>query len=315
MKIPIIIAGSVLLATAAACTLLAVHRRRGRDEPGDPCIDGGVRRRIDKNAPKKIMSTEITDFKCTVHTASMISDDPYMTGTYIFEMERKNGKAFAKYSFRNRYDKSFKGEFVPDGNFTKELYRIVSVYDFASQNGIFYSVSGLPPGFGSEISVDFASGESISASNNQSSFISMEAVIELYSLFRGYSTGSSLVKWDSITVSCNHPVSSRCFNISISKNNGDMVICGYLFGPDGTEHFSDEGTPMSEDGIRAIAALSLENVSDRNNRLTLPFHADDKETKKLVLTLDGKETEKEYDDEIVSEIRRIVLPELELQGL
>ena len=44
-------------------------------------------------------------------------------------------------------------------------------------------MSGLPPDYGVKLDIQYASGESIRASNNQDCFLSLEAMEELISLF------------------------------------------------------------------------------------------------------------------------------------
>jgi len=301
-----IVAGAAVVAAAvvgAACIVRSKKKNEGSDTD---CIDGGVRHYVDSDSPKVIKSTDITCFECEAHTVS-IADAGEMSGSYNFLVT----DSVAEYSFMNRFGKTFEGSFVPDKDFRERLYKIVADYDFAQFNGTFYSVSGLPHGYGAKISVSFASGESIHASNNQSCFLPKEAIEEMYSLFRGYSTGTNHIKWNGMIASCVHPEISRGFHISITKNMGDLVFRGYLRDYEGEEYSEEMGITLSENGVREICALSLEALPDKKGGIRPPFQATDKPSERLSVTLsDGTETEKEYDDALISRLRDIVLREI-----
>lgn len=63
------------------------------------------------------------------------------------------------------------------------LQKVVAEHDLAQHNGLSYRVSGLPEGYGAIFSVTYTSGESIYASNNQSCFLSVDAMEALEALF------------------------------------------------------------------------------------------------------------------------------------
>lgn len=63
------------------------------------------------------------------------------------------------------------------------LQKLVDEYHFARYNGTYYSISGLPDFFGTELQIDYASGESVSFSNNQNRLISIDALEALTELF------------------------------------------------------------------------------------------------------------------------------------
>ncbi|MBR5447152.1 MAG: hypothetical protein IKV40_01880, partial [Clostridia bacterium] len=64
------------------------------------------------------------------------------------------------------------------------LYELFVKYDLAQFNGISYTVSGLPEGYGAEIGIDFESGEHVYSHNNQSCFLSDEFGVELGDVMR-----------------------------------------------------------------------------------------------------------------------------------
>ena len=75
-----------------------------------------------------------------------------------------------------------------DAGFMKALDEIVKKYDLASRNGIYHSVSGLPDNFGASLNIEYASGETISCSDNQGNFLETAAMKELLELFKNYAS-------------------------------------------------------------------------------------------------------------------------------
>lgn len=155
----------------------------GRKKKTDTAIevDGGVRHRVDTNAPKSIVSTEIVAFSCKFSALNYSIRDFGLAGRIFTLQADKNG---GSYEERTREKVHEKKEFSTTPEFFAALQQIVALYDFAQHNGQFYTVSGLPPDFGAVLEVRYASGESISASDNQSCFLSMEAMEALAALFQ-----------------------------------------------------------------------------------------------------------------------------------
>lgn len=142
--------------------------------------DGGVRHYVDTNAPKEIESTQIVSFACEFSTLNLATDLPVAGCIYTLEATETEGS----YEIRTREGICDERSFAPEPGFLVMLQKIVSEYDFAQHNGQFYSVSGLPPGYGMELNIQYASGESILMSDNQSCFLSVEAMEKLIALFR-----------------------------------------------------------------------------------------------------------------------------------
>lgn len=163
---------------AVAGILLLTPKKKERDQ-----IDGGVRRLEDTNAPKVINSEDITSFFCRLSTMDICMEDSPVAGeVYTFKADAEG--AWCKR--RNRPDESDGKCFLPDKSFFVSLRQIVSEYDLARYNGIHYSVSGLPPDYGADLKIEYASGEYISATNNQNSFLPLGAAEKLVTLFKQY---------------------------------------------------------------------------------------------------------------------------------
>lgn len=143
-------------------------------------VDGGVRHYVDTDAPKKIESTQIVSFSCEFSATNLALDSSPVAGRYYtLYAEQERGS----YEARGDGDVYSKKEFTPDAAFFAALQQIVARYDLAQYNGQFYKVSGLPPDLGTILQIRYASGENISASNNQSCFLPLEAMEELVELF------------------------------------------------------------------------------------------------------------------------------------
>lgn len=169
--------GAALMALAAGAVLLL----GGKKISADPPIDGGVRQRVDTDAPKAILSEVITEFSCKFSTTDRcVEDTPIAGGIFTLYADEKTGCL----QIRGRDEMAGEWSFPTDEIFFRQLQEIVTRYDLAQYNGQYYTVSGLPPDLGMQLQIRYASEESISASNNQSTFLPLEAMEELVTLFR-----------------------------------------------------------------------------------------------------------------------------------
>lgn len=168
--------GAAALVFAVAAGVLLCRKKTSPN----PEIDGGVRHFHDDNAPKEINATEITDFRCKFSTVDLMREDSPIAG-HLFTLYACQKEGY--FELRDRSKEEGKKTFAPDETFFGELQQIVSQYAFAQHNGQHYRVSGLPPHFGMELEIRYASGEEIRASNNQSCFLPLEAMEALVALF------------------------------------------------------------------------------------------------------------------------------------
>lgn len=157
-----------------------LRRLRPNTASPEPPIDGGVRHRVDADAPKVIQSVEIIEFFCEFSTTDRcLTDTPIAGGIFTLRAGNKQGQL----RIHGRDEIAGEWRFHPEESFFRQLQGIVSRYDFAQYNGQYYTVSGLPPGYGMKLKILYASGESICASNNQSTFLPLEAMQDLAFLF------------------------------------------------------------------------------------------------------------------------------------
>ena len=143
-------------------------------------IDGGQTHYVNKNAPKVVESEEITCFFCEFSTTDIPMNESPVAGRYYTLSATENEGSFEARAGGNVYEKR---SFLPDAAFFAQLQQIVATYNLAQYNGEFYTVAGLPPDLGAKLSIRYASSEQICARNNQSSFLPLEAMEALISLF------------------------------------------------------------------------------------------------------------------------------------
>ena len=152
--------------------VLALLLLTGCGAPEPMVEDGGLLDNTDSNAPKAIASTEIKEFSCSFHL--------WEEGTVTVKATRTEDGAAC--SFRGP-EGSEDFTFAADAAFMEKLQAIVKTYDFAQHNGLFSERTGLPDMFGVKLSVLYASGETISAYDNQDPFLPEEALKEMKDLF------------------------------------------------------------------------------------------------------------------------------------
>lgn|GEM_PF-898980 len=185
----------VILCLLAVCAVLIVGCAKGTGQssappqssgsvpsaPGvdEPLAPGGTTDGSDPNAPKTIESTEITSFECTASLFSLLTKSPLLVSPrYEFSAKREGDRAVC-----TCVSKDGEREFIEEAEFLDRLQAIVADYDLASYNGIYRWTHGLPDDFGASLRVEYASGERISATNNQDMFLPIAALEELAELF------------------------------------------------------------------------------------------------------------------------------------
>lgn len=156
-------------------------------------IDGGVvTRNSGVDSPKVIESTDIISFNCELSFIATVFDEENELEGKVYKMNAvlDNDKVKAKIDWHDRSGNGDKDAFETDVSFMSKLQEIVSKYNLAQYNGYSHRVSGLPNMYGECIDIKYASGESIYAFDNQSGFISMDALVELIDLFSSFDTSN-----------------------------------------------------------------------------------------------------------------------------
>ena len=149
-------------------------------------IDGGVvTRNSGEDSPKVIESTEIISFVCELSFIATVFDEENELEGKVYKMSAvlEDNTVKVKIDWRDRSGDGNTSEFEANISFMTKLQAIVSKYDLAQHNGYTHRVSGLPDMYGEYIDIKYASGESIYAHDNQSGFLSTDALVELIELF------------------------------------------------------------------------------------------------------------------------------------
>lgn len=156
---------------------------RKRPEESDENIDGGVVKRYRTDMPKVIECDEIVSFRCVISLIAACDVDDLGNRVYKLDAAVCDGKVLVKYDWRERSGKSDRAEHTADTDFMVRLQKIVSDHDFASQNGYYHNVSGLPDMYGGSLDIVYATDERIHIHDNQSGILPPEAERELILLF------------------------------------------------------------------------------------------------------------------------------------
>jgi len=152
--------------------------------------DGYRRDNSDSEAPKTIDSTEMIAFSCYFSALAFEEEDTELKyDSYHLSAILKDGVVSGSYLASTRYGEKTEASFEADPSFMEDLQIIVSEYDFAENNGHYVRVKGLPDHYGADLTVQYASGESISAYDNQDGFLSIDAMEDLEELFFGQTCG------------------------------------------------------------------------------------------------------------------------------
>lgn len=146
----------------------------------EPEEDGYTTTQTDVSAPKSIESTEIISFWCCFSTLAYEENEDLDAGVYSLDAKLNDGVVSCRY--RLSIDDT-DITFAADASFMQRLQEIVAEYDLAQLNGIYSETKGLPDMYGIDLTVDYASGEWISAYNNEDNLLSFEAMIALNKLF------------------------------------------------------------------------------------------------------------------------------------
>ena len=171
----------LLLLLLAVVLCIGCSPKEITEEPVEE--DGGVRDNSDPDAPKVIESDFIISFQCEFSALDRMEEDTYLSGkNYRLEARLKDGAVKGHYYPYGTHDEDIL--FAADHSFLYKLQEVVSEYDLAQYNGMDISVSGLPEMYGASLQIVYASGERISASDNQDCFLPLAAMEELESLFR-----------------------------------------------------------------------------------------------------------------------------------
>ena len=178
-KIILGIMGLVLIAGGCSCS-----KRNER---------GGTEVTQDKDAPTKIESTELISLDCNASTVSVVGveEKGLEYGRYYFKCQpdKESGKVTGTYGFKPQYGALTEYSFEADSSFLTDLDVIIKDSTIISYNGEHRHTNGIPNDFGYSFEAEYASGEKIDCSDNQSNHLSLDMLKKLIDLFAGICQG------------------------------------------------------------------------------------------------------------------------------
>ncbi len=161
----------------------------------DPLCCGGTDTTVDDGAPKTIKSDKMTLFSATSVLGEPINDRRGGSFGYISAYAAPAGTGYFIYLekgnrlYGNNLTRSV--AFVGEDIFPS-LVRAVNKFGLAKDNGYHSTTHGLPMNFGGSINIRYASGETISISNNQSPVLSYEAGVGIAAAFEKALAGAKV---------------------------------------------------------------------------------------------------------------------------
>ena len=158
-----------------------VQKRVSSDET--VCEDGGVIDRSTEDVPKKIASEKIVSFRCVYSRLADVDCDASACCVYDFRAELLDGIVRCSVQWYDRQGSGDDFAFERDPSFLTLLQQVVADYEFCTYNGLYHAVSGLPDMYGADLSVVYASGETIDAYDNETCFLPSDAAEALSDLF------------------------------------------------------------------------------------------------------------------------------------
>ncbi|MBQ7171359.1 MAG: hypothetical protein IJR89_03665 [Clostridia bacterium] len=194
-----------------------------------PNVCGGTTETLDTRAPKEISSEEMILFDATsaLNVPSLGEDErlgylsafaaPCGEGTFLL-LETEIG-------FRRREGKDLRWALVRESVFPA-LVRLVNECGLAAENGHHSSTAGLPENFGGSVHIRYASGETVSFSDNQAPVLSADTAARIADLFAGAMKGE--------TVPLPDPADLREIRFSENREDGGYTRAALTLNADGT---------------------------------------------------------------------------------
>ena len=229
---------------------------------------GGTTATQDTRAPKKIESrdmilfsvTSVLPFRMDRENVPVKPEPVYVSafaardgdGTFVF---LETGDGFSANGPRNHLWAYIKEDLMPAlADLTVEL-------DLVKNNGFHSRTHGLPENFGGDIDIRYASGESISTSDNQSPIISFDAGMRILSVFRKAMEGERVPLPDvsdlsSVTFSENRVSGGYTTAVLVLNGSGEAVNMK-------TSRYDDPRVYNSEKKVSAETVASIrKNIED-----------------------------------------------------
>ena len=234
---------------------------------------GGVTRRIDSKAPKQIKSTDMVLFSADSALQPSVGESlddcangriDYISG-YAAKLE---GGCFLILDARNRFGREEFAKAFVTADIFPSLVKMTDEAQLAAHNGIHSFTHGLPMNFGGSVRIDYADGEQIAYSANQSPVFGVRFGIGLYELFSDY-MGKERVKLPDVrqitAVSLYSESSFDTVSLDLipDTDGGYVINKRYKFEEPKVFRYSDKVPDTVIESVRSKVAESYMLIWDR----------------------------------------------------
>lgn len=216
-----------------------------------PGVCGGTDATQDTAAPKTILSREMTLFSAT---SALLGGDRSLGYVSAFAVSAGEGTFLfleTGESFRYRDEKQRIIGVVKENPFPA-LVTLARDCDLAKDNGFHSTTHGLGENYGGEIDVWYASGETISVSNNQTPVLTDEAGGKIAALYRALFQGPIVPQPD--------PADLQAIRFREAHPNGSFTQVDMTVTPDGA-HLRRHDHPETGHDSDTTGALTADEVS------------------------------------------------------
>ena len=173
-------------ATAIGAILYLGWRRMNscavRVSEGAP-IDGGSITAFPRDVSDGVSSGEAVSFDSELSFIGMSDGTAFDGNVYTLHASLKDDRVFGRISRRDRFGDSDEQSFVSDDAFMKALSRLIEAHGIEKLNGYYHKTNALPDMYGTSIDISYASGQHISAYDNESGFLTEKAMTDIVNLF------------------------------------------------------------------------------------------------------------------------------------
>ncbi len=247
---------------------------------GMPQMCGGLTQQIDNNAPKTIKSRDLvffsaeSSFRTLASNCAVNEEYAWIDFISVYAVKLDKG-SFLFLNARDAYEKSEIGFAYVKTDIFPKLADMIEGAGFAGRNGVYRFINGLPQNFGGEVRAEYASGEKLGFSDNQTPVFSKAFGIELYALF------SEAMKAERLPL----PDAEKIIGVKFYEKHSSGYSSAQLKGnPDGSytltraykfeepelfEHTKEAGTEVIEK-IRKTAASCAVLIWDKFPKRELP---------------------------------------------
>lgn len=219
-------------------------------EPEAP-IDGGTTDRSDPDAPKSIRSKQVIAIDCRFSTLD--DAEPGALGNHVYRLSAKleNGAVKGEYAVRDTGETRV---FRESHSFLNDIFELADRYQVAQFNGHHRETAGLPPDYGVDLDIRYASGESIRVSDNQDNILPYNFLNETVQRFEEASAATP----ERLDLRVETVYEHREIDGGFAEVSGPVYALGYL---------TSDGEAVLPDGYEALqAALEKGNEDLRRGR-------------------------------------------------